>query len=88
MPKLISKGNEWLAGFCVLQGVLQVPKLISKGDEWLAGFCVALAEVHRIGKQTSTVVEAARCAGVTLDLANQAGVDAYDVDELQRAGIT
>jgi hypothetical protein len=61
--------------------------LISKGNEWLAGFCVALAEIHRLRKDSTSVTEAARCAGVTLKLAREAGVDSWDVEELQRAGV-
>jgi len=54
---------------------------------WLCGFSVGLAEVHRIGKHSSSVTEAARGALLTLSSARAAGVDEYDVQELQKAGV-
>jgi hypothetical protein len=50
----------------------------SKEIQWLCGFSVGLAEVHRIGKHSSSVVEAARGALLTLAQAKTAGVDKYD----------
>ena len=46
-----------------------------------------LAEVHRIGKHSSSVAEAARGALLTLTSARAAGVDEYDVQELKKAGV-
>jgi lactate dehydrogenase-like 2-hydroxyacid dehydrogenase len=54
---------------------------------WLCGFSVGLAEVHRIGKHSSSVAEAARGALLTLASAKAAGVDNYDLQELQKAGV-
>jgi hypothetical protein len=59
----------------------------SKEIQWLCGFSVALAEVHRIGKHSSSVAEAARGALLTLAQAKAAGVDKYDLRELREAGI-
>jgi hypothetical protein len=54
---------------------------------WLCGFSVGLAEVHRIGKHSSSVAEAARGALLTLASAKAAGVDDYDLLELKKAGV-
>ena len=62
-------------------------KATKKEIQWLCGFSVGLAEVHRIGKHSSSVVEAARGALLTLASARAAGVDEYDVQELQKAGV-
>jgi hypothetical protein len=71
-------------------GAKSVPlrqKASKKEFNWLCGFSVGLAEVHRIGKHSSNVVEAARGAQLTLASARAAGVDEYDVQELQKAGV-
>lgn len=59
-------------------------------DVWLSGFAVALAEMHRrlVGGNDSTgVCEVARVSGLTLKSARAAGVSAFDLKELKRAGI-
>ena len=56
-------------------------------ETWLAGFAVALAEIHRNSKCSTEVCEVARGAGMTLELVIAAGVDAFDVNELRRAGV-
>lgn len=61
-----------------------------EGTAWLSGFAVALAEMHRrlVGGNDSTgVCEVARVAGLTLQIARDAGVVAFDLKELKRAGI-
>jgi len=54
---------------------------------WVCGFSVGLAEVHRLGKHSSSVAEAARGALLTLAMAKAAGVSDYDVRELRKAGV-
>ena len=59
-------------------------------DSWLSGFAVALAEIHRQllhGNNSSGVCAAARTAGLTLASARAAGVTAFDLKELKKAGI-
>src|SRR5580765_859387 len=59
-------------------------------EAWLGGFAVALAEMHRRlvdGNDSTGVCEVARAAGLTLRAARDAGVDAFDLKELKRAGI-
>lgn len=59
-------------------------------DEWVCGLVVGLTEMHRRllgGNDSAGVVEVARNCGVTLDVARAAGVDDYDLKELQRAGV-
>ena len=59
-------------------------------DAWLSGFAVALAEIHRLllnGNNSSGVCEVARNAGVTIKSARAAGVSAYDLKELKKAGV-
>jgi len=59
-------------------------------DSWLSGFAVALAEIHRQllhGNNSTGVCAAARTAGLTLASARAAGVSAYDLKELKKAGI-
>ncbi|HYX19259.1 MAG TPA: hypothetical protein VFA98_00225 [Thermoanaerobaculia bacterium] len=59
---------------------------ISK-KEWTAGFAVALAEVHRLAKNSSVICEAARNAGLTIKGAKLAMVDDFDLEELRAAGV-
>lgn len=62
----------------------------SERDAWLSGFAVALAEMHRRlcgGNDSTGVCEVARTAGLTLASARAAGVSAFDVKELRKAGI-
>lgn len=59
-------------------------------DSWLSGFAVALAEIHRQllhGNNSTGVCATARAAGLTLKSARAAGVSAYDLKELKKAGI-
>jgi hypothetical protein len=59
-------------------------------DAWLSGFAVALAEIHRQllnGNDSSGVCAAARSAGLTLASARSAGVSAFDLKELKKAGV-
>lgn len=59
-------------------------------DSWLSGFAVALAEIHRQllhGNNSSGVCAAARDAGLTLASARAAGVSAFHLKELKKAGI-
>jgi hypothetical protein len=48
---------------------------------------VALAEMHRRLDASTGVCEVARAAGLTLRAARDAGVEAFDLKELKRAGI-
>lgn len=57
-------------------------------DNWIGGFSVALAQVHRHGGGSTVVCGAARDAGLTLADARGAGVSTYDLEELERAGLT
>lgn len=57
---------------------------------WLAGFAVALAELHRQllhGNNSSGTCAAARNAGLTIASARAAGVSAFDLKELRKAGL-
>lgn len=57
---------------------------------WILGFATALAEIHRRlahGNDSTSVCAVARAAGLTLKLASGAGVSAFDLKELKRAGI-
>lgn len=59
-------------------------------DAWLSGFAVALAEMHRRlsgGNDSTGVCEVSRAAGLTLESARAAGVSAFDLKELRRAGV-
>jgi len=59
-------------------------------DAWLSGFAVALAEMHRRllgGNDGASVRKVAQEAGLTLTSARSAGVSAYDLKELKRAGV-
>ena len=60
-------------------------------DSWLSGFATALAEIHRQllrGNDSTGVCAAARTAGLTLASARAAGVSAFDLKELKKAGVT
>ena len=62
----------------------------SERDAWLSGFAVALAEMHRRllnGNDSTGVCEVARVAGLTLTSARAAGVSAFDLKELKKAGV-
>lgn len=61
---------------------LQDPELT-----WTAGFFIALAEIHRLSHNSSSVCEVVHNAGLTLDAAKAAGVDSFDLRELKRAGL-
>ena len=59
-------------------------------DAWLSGYAVALAEMHRRlagGNDSTGVCEVARTAGLSLQSARAAGVSAFDLKELKKAGI-
>lgn len=59
-------------------------------DAWLSGFAVALAEIHRQllhGNNSSGICAAAKDAGLTIASARAAGVSAFDLKELKKAGI-
>jgi hypothetical protein len=59
-------------------------------DAWLSGFAIALAEMHRRlcgGNDSTGVCEVARVAGLTIEVARAAGVSAFDVRELRKAGV-
>jgi hypothetical protein len=51
------------------------------------GMGLALAEMHRKTGARTAVVEVAREAGLTYAELRDAGVDAYDLKELRRAGV-
>jgi hypothetical protein len=60
-------------------------------DAWLRGFATALAEIHRQllgGNDSSGVCAVARAAGLTITSARAAGVSAFDLKELKKAGIS
>lgn len=57
---------------------------------WVQGFALALADLHRLllhGNNSSGVCEIVRNAGMTLAKFRQAGVAAYDLRELRKAGV-
>lgn len=59
-------------------------------DAWLVGFATALAEIHRRlcgGNDSTGVREVARHAGLTVKSARAAGVSAFDLKELKKAGV-
>lgn len=59
-------------------------------DAWVSGFAFALAELHRgllHGNDSAGICRAARAANVTIKVARAAGVSAYDLVELKKAGI-
>lgn len=59
-------------------------------DAWVLGFAAALAELHRgllHGNDSAGVCKVARGAGVTIKIASAAGVSAYDLVELKKAGV-
>lgn len=55
-------------------------------ETWICGFALALAEMHRLGKNSSQVCEVVRDAGLTIGQIKKAGCDPYDWKELERAG--
>ncbi len=57
---------------------------------WIRGFATALAEMHRLllgGSNSSGVCAVARGAHLSYRAAQQAGVSAYDMSELTKAGV-
>jgi hypothetical protein len=59
-------------------------------DAWLSGYAVALAEIHRQllhGNNSTGICAAARAAGLTIATARSAGVSAFDLKELKKAGV-
>lgn len=60
---------------------------MTASDMWFAGYATALAEMHRSWRDSSSVAEVAKRAGLTLGVARKAGVSAFDLCELRRAGI-
>lgn len=56
-------------------------------DSWVSGYAVALAEMHRGHGDSTGVCEAARTSGLTLQAARAAGVSAFDLKELKKAGV-
>jgi DNA-binding CsgD family transcriptional regulator len=61
---------------------------VNDKQNWINGFAVALAQVHRHGGGSTVVCEAARAAGLTLAVAHDAGVSAFDISELKMARVT
>lgn len=62
----------------------------AEGEAWIRGFVTALADMHRRlirGNDSSSVRRVANAAGVTIKSARSAGVSAYDLKELRKAGI-
>jgi hypothetical protein len=60
-------------------------------DSWLRGFATALAEMHRRllgGSDSSGARAVAQAAGLTIKSARAAGVSAFDLKELKKAGIS
>jgi len=53
----------------------------------MSGFAVAVAEIHRRLPNGTIAREVARDAGLTIRAARAAGVSAFDLAELRRAGI-
>lgn len=62
-------------------------KIESPDNSWVQGYAVALAEVHRICHNTSSILEAAKGAGLTIKSLQEAGVSAFDWRELKRVGV-
>lgn len=63
-------------------------KALQPPDEaWNCGLATALAEVHRRGGNSTTIVEVANNCGLTLAVAKADGVSAFDWKELKRAGV-
>ena len=59
-------------------------------DTWLIGFATALAEMHRRllgGNDSQSVRAVAKNVGLTIKSARAAGVSAFDLRELKKAGI-
>ena len=51
------------------------------------GVALGLADMHRRGAGSSSVVEAALSAGLSIKELKEAGVDPYDRKELRKAGL-
>ena len=69
---------------------LNKKKLERPADTWVQGFATALAEMHRRlpgGSDSSGVCEVAHNAGITIEIAKDAGVSPFDLRELKRAGV-
>lgn len=93
-----SSTHVYRLGDCIL-GKLNIrkpkPRINRKAqrreqDAWIAGYAVALAEIHRQllhGNNSSGICAAARDAGITLASARSAGVSAFDLRELKKAGV-
>jgi hypothetical protein len=59
-------------------------------EAWTVGAATALAEMHRLligGGDSAGVRRVAAGCGLTLRRAKEAGVSAYDLGELRRAGV-
>ena len=59
----------------------------SERESWMSGYAVALAEMHRRLADSTGVCEVALAAGLTLKAARAAGVSAFDLKDLKRAGV-
>lgn len=59
----------------------------NREDGVVQGLALALAELNRMHDQPTMVVDVARSTGVTIERAIRAGVDEFDIAELQRAGV-
>jgi hypothetical protein len=53
----------------------------------IKGMALALADVHRLSGNSTSVCEVASAAALTVKLMKSAGVDPYDWKELKRAGV-
>jgi DNA-binding CsgD family transcriptional regulator len=77
--------------FALQQGTVSARRKDAEGDtekqNWINGFAVALAQVHRHGGGSTIIYETARTAGLTLAVARDAGVSAFDIEELNRAKV-
>jgi hypothetical protein len=62
-------------------------KLQNPKDAMVMGMVLALAEMHRLGGNSTSVCEVARDAGITLKMAKAVGCDPYDWKELKKAGV-
>lgn len=54
---------------------------------FIRGMALGLADAHRIGGHSSSIVEAALAAGLSVKELKEAGVDSYDWKELRKAGL-
>lgn len=53
-------------------------------DKWLCGFGLAMAELSRTLGRPSAIKTIMREAGVTIPMLKRAGLDEYDLNELQQ----